>query len=152
MRRRLALVPVAAFALCCVAVACKKKEEAPPPPPAAQAPAPPAVVPFAVASVDLGKQIGADKRVSAPAAEFAQGDTIYAVVSTIGVSPKVELKARWTYEDGQLVNESVESIAPTGPAATEFHIAKASGWPPGKYTVVISANGVAVQTKQFEVK
>ena len=49
------------------------------------------------------------------------------------------------------MNESARSIAPTGPAATEFHIAKASGWPTGKYKVEISANGAVVSTKDFVV-
>ncbi|MEO8604570.1 MAG: hypothetical protein ABI629_18510 [bacterium] len=151
MRHRFSVIAAGALAACCVGLAACDKKEAPPaaPVPAAQAPALPA---FAIASVDLGKQVGADKKVTAPASEFGQSDTIYAVVSTIGTSPKVELKARWTYEDGQLVSESTETIAPVGPLATEFHIEKASGWPVGKYTVVISANGTAVQTKQFEVK
>ena len=62
------------------------------------------------------------------------------------------LSARWTYEDGQLVSEGSETIAPTGPAATEFHIAKPDGWPPGNYRVEISANGSLAASKEFEVK
>ena len=96
------------------------------------------------------KAIGADKKVAAPTT-FGTGDTIYASVVSEGAAPQVALKARWTYEDGQLVNESAQAIAPTGPAATEFQIAKASGWPTGKYKVEISANGAVVSTKDFVV-
>jgi hypothetical protein len=157
MRHRSRFTAVAAFTVCCALIAACKKEEAPPPPappppaPAAQAPAAPA--PFAVTSVDLGKQIGADKKVTESLALFGPGDTIYASVSSTGAAPSVVLKARWTYEeDGQLVNESSETIAPTGPAVTEFHIGKPSGWPPGKYKVVISSNGTPVQSKEFQIK
>ena len=45
-----------------------------------------------------------------------------------------------------------ESIAPTGPAVTEFHIAKPDGWPLGKYKVEILLNGQTAQTKDFTVK
>ncbi len=45
-----------------------------------------------------------------------------------------------------------EGIAPTGPAATEFHIAKGSAWPAGKYKVEIAVDGTPAGTKDFEIK
>lgn len=156
MSRDRLLVGFAIVALGAALAACSKKEEPPPvptaaPEPVAAAPAA-ALAPFAVAAVDLGRAIGADKTVTEPATVFAPGDTIYASVSSTGVSPNVTLKARWTYEDGQVVNESSQAIAPTGPAVTEFHIAKPSGWPAGKYQVEISADDVVAGSKSFEVK
>jgi outer membrane usher protein FimD/PapC len=50
------------------------------------------------------------------------------------------------------VNESTESIASLGPKATEFHITKPSGWPPGQYTVELFVNDQSAGTKQFTVK
>jgi hypothetical protein len=119
------------------------------PAPAAAAPAAPA--PFKVAALEVGKEIGANKRVTSPTTSFGAKDTIYASVSTEGASPSVALKARWTYQDGQLVDESEQKIAPTGPAVTEFHVSKPSGWPTGKYKVEISANGAVVASRDFEV-
>jgi hypothetical protein len=140
--------------------ACKKKEPEPAPAPAAEtapAPAPeptPAVIPFKVTTVSLGKAIGADKTISEPATTFGPKDTIYASVASEGTAPSVTVKARWTYGDaGQLVSESEQTLAPTGPAVTEFHISKASGWPAGKYKVEISVDGApAGSPQEFEVK
>ena len=144
----LALVAAVAFG------ACAKKE--PPPPPPTPVPAPTAVptpVPFKVTAFDLGKSIGDDKKIKEASAIFAPKETIYVVILTEGVAPKATLKARWTYGDkGTLVNEETRDISPSGPAATEFHIAKPSGWPAGKYKVEVSADGTAVGTKEFEVK
>ena len=142
------------IALCCIllAAACGRSDQAKtgataaPPPVSA---APPA---FRVAAIDLGSAIGADKRIAAPASAFAATDTIYASVVSEGSSPSVALTARWTYEDGQLVQESTETIAPSGPAVTEFHIAKPSGWPAGKYRVQIAANGAPLGAREFEVR
>jgi hypothetical protein len=138
------------------ATACKQSET--PPPKTASAPttipppqAPTAPAPFRVVAVTLGKEITADKKVAQPTAAFGTNDTVYAVVTTEGTAPSVALKARWTYEDGQVVNESAQTIAPTGTAATEFHIAKPGGWPTGKYKVEISANDAVVTTKDFVV-
>ena len=134
--------------------ACKKKEPEPAPAPAAQAPAPaPAVVAFKVTTISLGKAIGSDKTISEPATTFGPQDTIYASVASEGTAPSVTVKARWTYGDaGQLVSESEQTIAPTGPAATEFHVSKASGWPAGKYKVEISVDGSPAGAQEFEVK
>jgi len=156
MLHRTRITHLAALALCCAAIAACKQDEAPPPTPAAPA-APaaqaPAAAPFAVSSVELGKQVGADKKVTEPTSVFAPGDTIYASVSSTGAASSVTLKARWTYEeDGQLVNESSETIAPTGPTVTEFHIGSPSGFPLGKYKLVISTDGTPVQSREFVVQ
>jgi hypothetical protein len=128
--------------------ACKQTEEKPAPAPQAAAPQPAA---FRVTRVDLGNAIGADKKVAAPVTAFKPADTIYASVATDGAAPSVALAARWTFEDGQVVNEATQNIAPTGPAVTEFHISKPDGWPAGKYNLVISANGKPAGGAQFTV-
>jgi hypothetical protein len=146
--------PLVLFASLFLALAaCQRSETrtapAPTPPVAAPAPAAPS---FRVTAIDLGREVGADRRVAAPISQFAPTDTIYASVVSDGSSPTVTLRARWSYEDGQIVNESSETISPSGPAATEFHIAKPDGWPAGRYRVEISANGMPAGTKEFEVR
>jgi hypothetical protein len=142
---RIALALAVGLAL----VACGRSETTP------SAPSTPPVsanAPARVSAVELGNAIGIDRRVSAPAAAFAPGDTIFASVATEGSTPSLTLTARWMYEDGQLVNESTQTIAPTGPATTEFHIAKPDGLPAGRYKVVITANGAPAATREFEVR
>jgi hypothetical protein len=130
---------------------CKKKE--PPPPPEAAAPAPaPAPPAFAVQGIELGKSIGADKKVTAPSTSFGRRDTIYASVATEGAAPSKTISAKWTFQDGQVVKEQSESIAPTGPAATEFHISKKGPWPVGKYKVEVTVDGASAGSKDFEIK
>lgn len=145
-----------------VLTACGKKEEAPAPvvapaPPAATQPAPvptppPAPAPVSFAALTLGNAIDAGSKVVAPMATFATTDTIYAAVDTTGVAASAAIGARWTFGDGQLVDESSQSIAPTGPATTTFHIAKPDGWPVGSYKVEISLDGKPVASQGFDVK
>jgi hypothetical protein len=144
MTRRVVTTALCLAAL--VAVGCAKSK------PAEQAPAP-TTVEFKVTGIELCKQIGVDKKVLAPLAAFGTKDTIYVSIATEGASPGATLAAKWTYGDaGQLVNEMSESIAPTGPAATEFHITKPSGWPVGKYKVEVTLDGAPAGAKEFEVK
>jgi hypothetical protein len=105
-----------------------------------------------VTDVNLGRTLNADKTVADNTTSFRPIDTIYASVVTEGSSSSAALKARWTYQDGQLVDESVRTIAPTGKATTEFHVSKPDGWPTGKYKVEVSLDGAPAGTKDFEVK
>lgn len=143
-----------------IALAACGKKEAPPAPVVAPAPAPavePAPPPAAPESVSfagltLGNAVDANQNVTAPMASFATTDTIYAAVATKGAAPNAAIVAKWTFGDGQLVDESSQSIAPTGGAVTTFHIAKPDGWPVGKYKVDITLDGNPVASQEFEVK
>jgi hypothetical protein len=112
----------------------------------------PATTELAIAEVQVGKKLSADKRVADATTTFSPRDTIYAVAVTRGSSPNATVTARWTYEDGgQVVKEDSRSIAPSGNEATEFHISKPSGWPKGKYRVTLTVGGSS-ESKDFEVK
>jgi hypothetical protein len=145
------LIPLVLLALPLALAACRRSESpAPPgaPTPQVSAPAPS----FRITGIELGRAVGADRRVTAPTTQFAPSDTIYASVGSDGSAGSVTLRARWTYEDGQIVNETSETITPGGPAATEFHIAKPDGWPPGRYKVEITSNGMSAGAREFEVR
>ncbi|MGH7512415.1 MAG: hypothetical protein ACREOQ_05755 [Gemmatimonadales bacterium] len=152
MIRSRRIVWAAGLGLAVVGMAsCKKKE--PPPPPEAAAPAPaPAPPAFAVQGIELGRSVDADKKVTAPSSTFGRRDTIYASVATEGAAPSKTISAKWTFQGGQVVKEQSESIAPTGPAATEFHISKKGSWPVGKYKVEVSVDGASAGSKDFEIK
>ena len=146
-------------ALLILLAACSKAEEpkTPPPAPAASEPAPaPAAAPAGVSpgAVDLGKAVGPDKKVTTPAETFAKGDTIYVSVDTAGTGNAV-LKAKWTFQKGgqtTVVKEDTQTIMPTGPATSEFHISKPDGWPPGDYMVELTIDDKPVAVKHFTVK
>ena len=147
-----------------VITACGKKEENTPPPPAATTtpatppptatttPPPAAAEAVSVTSVDLGTAVGPDQKATSPTTTFGPKDTIYASVATTGTATNATLGAKWTFQDGQTVNDSSQTIAPTGPAVTTFHISKPDGWPAGNYKVEISLNGSPVSSKDFTVQ
>lgn len=136
----LALVLAVSFAGC----AQKPAEE-----PAAEAPPP---APFQVTGVLLGKSIRPDMTVAAATQTFGVRDTIYASVASDGISSGVTLKARWVYQDGSVVNESSQTIAPSGPSVTEFHVSMDKPWPKGKYMVEIWADTTAADTLEYTVE
>jgi hypothetical protein len=105
-----------------------------------------------VTDVTLGRAIGGDKAITDRSDTFAPNDTIYASVATGGSSSSATLRARWTYEDGQVVDESTRAISPNGNERTEFHISKPGGWPAGKYKVQVFLNDQQTESKDFEVR
>jgi len=104
-----------------------------------------------VSQIDMGRSLSADKKITDNTESFKPNDTIYASIATAGSATTATLKARWTYQDGQVVNESTQAIAPAGDARTEFHISKPDGWPTGKYKLEVFLNGSSAATKDFEV-
>jgi hypothetical protein len=104
-----------------------------------------------VSQIDMGRALNADKTIADNTLSFKPRDTIYASIVTAGSATTAEVKARWTYQDGQVVNESTQTIAPTGDARTEFHVSKPDGWPSGKYKLEVFVNGSSAATKDFEV-
>lgn len=107
---------------------------------------------LSVTSLKLGRSLNPDRTVNDNTDDFKPGDTVFAVVETRG-SEAGTLKARWTYQDGQVVDETAQPLAPSGSESrTEFHIAKPDGLPVGRYRVEISVNGRVVDSEEFEVK
>ena len=164
LERTLSLLALALAGALTLAACNKSPENAPapatttpPPAPATVSTPPPAATPPAqqgvsVTSVDLGTAVGPDQKVTSPTTTFGPKDTIYAAVSTTGNATNATLGAKWTYQDGQTVNDSSQTIAPTGPAVTTFHISKPDGWPAGNYKVEISLDGKQVSSKDFTVQ
>lgn len=105
-----------------------------------------------VTDVTLGRAIGVDKAISDRTDKFRPNDTIYASVTTDGSAPSATLRAKWTFEDGQTVDESSRTIAPNNRERTEFHMSKPNGWPAGKYKLEVFLNDQSVDTKTFEVQ
>jgi len=105
-----------------------------------------------VGEIQLGNAVGADKRVMKPMDEFRPTETVYITVPTTGTAQNATLRVRWTFEDGQLVDESTQTISPSGAETTEFHVNKPSGWPAGEYKAEVFLNDRPVGSKEFEVK
>ena len=141
-RRLLALLLPAVLTVSC------KKEPAPPP---AAPPAAPAATTPAVASVQVGKSIGADKRITSLGTTLGVRDTVYASVATTG-SGTATLVARWSMEDGTAVHTDSQTVTLTGPAVTEFHITRPRAWPAGRYRVELTLNGQPAGRSEFEIR
>lgn len=101
-----------------------------------------------VSDVALGRSIGSDMRVTEEVGDFGPADTIYASVETSGTGSGT-LSARWTFEDGQVVDEGSQSVS--GAGVTEFHVSNPAGWPDGHYEVIISLDGDEVDRSGFDV-
>jgi hypothetical protein len=105
-----------------------------------------------VTDVSLGRAIGGDKAITDATDTFKPTDTIYASVATDGSAVSATVRAKWTFEDGQVVNDSTRTLNLSKPERTEFHISKPDGWPAGKYKVEVFLDNQAAGTKNFAVR
>jgi hypothetical protein len=147
-----AIAGVIAVALVATVAACKKTETPATTDTTAMAQTPiPAPAALHVSGVETGKGLNADKTIKDDAHDFGVRDTVYVSVKTEGAGTG-KLGAKFTFSDGQVVEETSQDIAPTGDGYSEFHIMKATPWPKGDYKVEITLDGVAAGSKDFTVK
>lgn len=104
-----------------------------------------------VSRIDIGSAVGGDNRVTSSATTFRPADTIYVSVESTGAA-NTPLTARWTYQDGQVVNTESKTLTSAGPTVTEFHISKPGGWPTGNYRVEVLSGDRVLQTREFSVQ
>lgn len=141
----LAMIAVAALAL----NGCGRKDE----PPADSAVAAPAPAPMAsVTTIETGKHVDANKRVVDTTSVFAPNDTMFVAVVTANATPSSTLKTLVTFQDGQVVDSSSQTVQSGPSSVTEFHLVKPGGWPTGDYTVEIMLDGQSVGTRRLTVR
>lgn len=117
----------------------------------------PATTPMATAlrvnDIEIGKGLNSDRTLKDQTGDFGVRDTVYAVVETDGASAGAKLNAKWTFQSGQTVSESSQTISPAGGETRhEFRLQKASAWPKGDYKVEIMLDGTSAGIKEFSIK
>src|SRR5205085_932611 len=145
---------LASALLLSVALACSKKKELPIDTTAAGTMSVAIdTTPIRVSDIQVGKAIGSDKKIANQTTTFGARDTMYVAVITDGAAKDAKISTKWTFNGKQVVNQSTQTISPTGgTTATEFHIDKKTAWPKGKYVVEVMLNGASAGTKDLEVK
>ena len=142
----LAMIAVAALAL----NGCGRRDEVPADS-AVAAPAPAAPM-ASVTTIETGKHVDANKRVVDTTSVFAPNDTMYVAVVTANATPSSTLKTLVTFQDGQVVDSSSQTVQAGPSSVTEFHLVKPGGWPTGDYTVEIMLDGQSVGTRRLTVR
>jgi hypothetical protein len=148
--------PVAALAVLITLAACGRRDADPVADTTMAVTPPPAAAP-SVTTIQVGKHLGPDRRVSDTASVFGPRDTLYVSVVTENAGPTARLTARWKFQDGQTVDSTSQTVAPSSGAAgtmsvTEFHAVKPDGWPVGTYTVDLWLDNTPVGSRQIEVR
>lgn len=135
---------------------CKKKEEAvvaPAPVVTEPAPAPVEAAPVSATGITVGNTAAADKSVAA-VSTFGVKDKIIVSVKTDASTPaNAAIDAKLTYQDGQVAGQQTANVKAEDAGTTNVEFTKATDWPAGKYTVVVTLNGQPVGLAQdIEVK
>ncbi len=145
-------VLAAALVLLVGAAACGKKDAAPADDNTVSVPSSTSS-PLRVTDMQVGKRVGADKRIVDPATSFGTRDTVYVSVTTEGAATDARLSATWMFNGTQSVSEADEMVSSSGGTnVSEFHIMKDTPWPTGAYSVDVKLNGVSAGTREFRIQ
>jgi hypothetical protein len=106
--------------------------------------------PLQVQKLQLGRTLNPDNSVAGHTSVFKPADTVY-VAALSGDKGYGTFKVRWSYED-RLVDEATREVNYRGPAATEFHLQSAMGFPPGDYSVEMFLNGEPIGKRSYRVE
>ena len=98
---------------------------------------------LSVRDVDMGRHVGADRKIADKTDDFAPGDTIFASVHTSGTATNGAVVGRWTYGDGSVVDEKTDTVTTSGDAYSVFYIMSPAGLKKGKYTFLCPVPGHA---------
>lgn len=107
-----------------------------------------------VVSMEMGRHAGESLRITEAGTRFGPRDTVFLAVVTSNAASDSRLTARWTYQDGTVVDSSGQGVARstgTANAVTQFRVSRDKGWPIGDYTVDIWLNDLLVDTRKFVV-
>lgn len=106
--------------------------------------------PLRIVAIQLGRSLNADSTVAVNTTTFDPNDTIYISIATAGTEGGT-IGVRWKYRS-TVVGERTKEVSPRDSSIVEFHLQNSVEFPPGDYTVEVSLNGQAVETRRFSVK
>jgi len=102
---------------------------------------------------DLGRSVNPDNTMHDATILFIPTDDVWASVIVQGNAPRATLQARWLTDGGGVLEQSSQEITPTGRTVVAFHVAaRPGGWPLGRYKLELLLDGVAVGTKDFDIR
>jgi hypothetical protein len=107
-----------------------------------------------IATIELGRQAGTTLRVTELATTFTARDTVFLAVVTNNAASDSELTARWSFQDGSVIDSSSQNVAReagSSSSVSQFRLVRDEGWPVGGYTVDVWMDDMLVGTRQFEV-
>ena len=107
---------------------------------------------FRIVSVLMGTGVDDGHVVITDTRALAAKEPIYASVLSIGAHQGLKLSADWIAPDGKSFAKSEQPIVPDSDLATTFKVENPAGWPVGDYQLRIAINGHTVRTEAFTVQ
>jgi hypothetical protein len=106
----------------------------------------------ALDEVEIGKSINEDKTIKDEADSFQPKDTVYASIRVSGKANSGLVRAMWSDERGQSVQDDTRIVSPSRGEVVTLQISKPQGLAGGRYRVDIFLDNRLVQSKTFSVE
>lgn len=110
------------------------------------------LTPVALEAVDLGRGLDVDRSIKDVTSSFKPQDTVCASIRISGSANSGLVRALWTDEKGQTVQDDTRIVTPSRSEVVGVQVAPPNGWAGGRYRLDIYLDDKLAATRTFTVE
>ena len=110
------------------------------------------LTPVALDAVDLGRGLDVDKSIKDLTSSFKPQDTVCASIRISGSANSGLVRALWTDEKGQTVQDDTRIITPSRSEVVGLQVTPPNGWAGGRYRLDVYLDDKLAATRTFTVE
>ncbi len=110
------------------------------------------LTPVQLDDVEIGRALNADKSIKDRADKFQAHDTVYASIVVSGSANSGLVRALWTNERGEKIQDDTRIITPSNNDRVALQAAPPQGWPAGRYKLDVYLDDKLADTETFSVE
>jgi len=110
------------------------------------------LTPVALDTLEIGRSLDTDKTIKEEASTFGPHDTVYASIKVSGSANSGLVRALWTDERGEKVQDDTRIITPSNNDVVTLQVAPPQGWANGRYRLDVYLDDKLAATRDFSVE
>lgn len=110
------------------------------------------LTPVELEEVQIGRSINDDKSIKDRTTTFQPHETVYASIRVSGSANSGLVRALWTNERGEKVQDDTRIITPSNNDRIALQVAPPQGWAPGRYKLDVYLDDKLAESETFSVE
>ncbi len=110
------------------------------------------LTPVSLEDVEIGRALNADRTIKDEANRFQAHDTVYASIRVSGSANSGLVRALWTNERGETIQDDTRIITPSNNDRVTLHVAPPQGWAAGRYKLDVYLDDKLADSERFSVE
>jgi hypothetical protein len=110
------------------------------------------LTPVALDRLELGRSLDAGKTIKDETSSFQPRETVYAAIKISGSANSGLVRALWTDERGQTIQDDTRIVTPSRGDSLTLQVAPPNGWTGGRYRLDVYLDDKLAATRNFTVE